>query len=1058
MVLHNVKKMEQKPLTPLTVYSASAGSGKTFSLVQNYLNLIIGHDAVAHNFSKVLAMTFTNKAAWEMKERIVEALDELAYPIRPTKKATKKAKQLLVETKKTTQLEDKLIQERAKRVLSEILHQYENFNVLTIDKFSLRLIRTFSRDLDLQEDFEVTLDQKLLLEQVIDEMLSKVGKDEEITELTLNYAKSNTEVGDKWDFRKGLIEFSQVLTKETEQEYIDQLLKKEFNQDGYDAITADLRALEHKHKTQCQSVYEHFSGLETVVDDYPGKSTGVFKVLTDLPMRTLNGCKPPNAKIQKTITGENIKENHTVDGELMKQLENLFQYEEDILSRHFLLQKLRSNFYNLALLKHISKELTNFKENNNIIGIFEFGQRISELLKDESAPYIYERIGNRYNHYLLDEFQDTSRLQWMNLIPLVHESIAHNYSNLIVGDPKQAIYRFRNGLVEQFVELPSIYNPENDSEIGQLSTYFEKMGTKTPLKSNFRSKKEIVEFNNEFFQQILAYLPDYFIDYYNDVKQNPIKEEGGFVSVRVLDKKEEFTPDELELQFLIEKVRKCVAHGYQPGDICVLVRFKKAGQRLAKALHSAEENFKVISSDSLLVSADQCVQTTIDYLNLRRNSGNKTTQIKFATSFYRLKGKDPLIALEQFWIDGKVGRFDFNAFVEKEFATKETLFFPYENLYDLGQKFGKLMEISELQNPYLHHLFEIMQAYDLKTGPDIRGFIDDWNEKLWKSNIQMPENSEAIKVMTIHKSKGLEFPVVILPSISWDIKPSREEYFIETDEGEVIYSKYKKTEAPNYILKGYQAEYEKLLLDEMNILYVAFTRPSERLYVQMDQRMPSDKSYFSKMHQPASQAMLTWTDGDITKEGKNYFMGTEHEVTRTDTVLELSFVAKDLRDFLWFPELSLQDDEALEQEELNDEQQFGTQLHFVLDEVSGRTELSSKLSQFIMEGKVDKEYADSIEKTATEVYQLLEKQTFYSEAKTILNEQDIIISENEVKRPDKMMIADNTAVVVDFKTGKSLRKHQTQVLNYCQQLNLMDFQKAEGYLLYTNTMELIQVV
>src|SRR5690554_6093991 len=257
--------MQNETIKPLTIYSASAGSGKTFSLVQNYLKLTLGDNMPLKNFGKILAMTFTNKAAWEMKERVIQALDWLAYPNRLDEKENKKANALLKSTQETTGLSAIVIQNRAKRVLSEILHNYEDFNILTIDKFNLRLIRTFSRDLDLQEDFEVTLDQNILLEQVIDELMSKIGKPEEenITQLALNYAKSNADEGDKWNFRSSLIDFSKVLTKETDQDYIQLLLKKEFNEDTYAAIISEIRGLNEQHQKQCEGIYTYFTSLRS---------------------------------------------------------------------------------------------------------------------------------------------------------------------------------------------------------------------------------------------------------------------------------------------------------------------------------------------------------------------------------------------------------------------------------------------------------------------------------------------------------------------------------------------------------------------------------------------------------------------------------------------------------------------------------------------------------------------------------------------------------------------------------------------------------------------------
>src|SRR5690554_7887933 len=253
----------------------------------------------------------------------------------------------------------------------------------------------------------------------------------------------------------------------------------------------------------------------------------------------------------------------------MEMISSLFALENSLSEQMYTLLKVKSNFYNLALLKFISKELTVFKEKKNIIGIFEFGKKISELLKKENAPYIYERLGNRYNHYLLDEFQDTSRLQWVNLIPLVHESISNNYENLIVGDPKQAIYRFRNGLVEQFVQLPEMYNPDGDANFTQISAYCKQMGRKIPLEANYRSRKKIVEVNNAFFNRLLGELPDHFEGYSEDVRQTPRGDDGGFVSIELLGKMKAEELKEREHAFLLEKVQRCVDDGFDLGDICV---------------------------------------------------------------------------------------------------------------------------------------------------------------------------------------------------------------------------------------------------------------------------------------------------------------------------------------------------------------------------------------------------------------------------------------------------------------------------------------------------------
>lgn len=1017
------------------------------------------------NFAKILAMTFTNKAAWEMKERIIQALDELAYPDRPTEKETKKAAGLLAATEKTTGLSKQQIKYRSKQILSEILHNYEDFNILTIDKFSLRLIRTFSRDLDLQENFEVTLDQNLLIEFVIDELLSKIGKEgeEEITQLTLAYAKSKLFEGESWNIRRELIQFSKVLTKETDQNFVQILLKKEFNQDTYKEIIGQLDTLDQKHSAKRMELFNYFQQLNTTPDDYPWKGGGIYKFFAELPTRKLIDFKEPGKRIQDTLDGSNIKPEHNVDARLIEDAKELFAFERVHYQKAYTLEKIRSNFYNLSLLKYISRELNTYKEKENIIGIFEFGQKIAALLKRENAPYIYERLGNRYNHYLLDEFQDTSRLQWTNLIPLVHESIAHGHNNLIVGDPKQAIYRFRNGLVEQFVALPGIYNPEEDVELARTSNLFKQMGTKKALEHNFRSKKAIVTFNNSFFQNFIQSLPENYDEYYEDVSQIPANNEGGLVKVNFLRDKPANAAEliEKEFDFILEKVKSITEDGFYPGDICILVRNKKEGKEYAKKL--IEQDYKIVSSDSLVVSSDENVKLCVDYLNLRRNTRNKALQMKFATAYFQLQEKDPVIALNDFWINDKVGDFDFNSFAIQEFESQKKLFFPYENLYDLGARMLSLFSQSELKNPYLHHLMELFQGYDLKNGPDIRGFIDEWNAKLSNSTIQMPENKEAIKIMTIHKSKGLEFPVVILPRISWSITPSKDKQFIASENGELLYSNLSHSDVPDYIIEQYNAEYRQVLLDNLNLLYVAFTRPSERLYILLDTNLPKKMDRPTQLNHLIAPFVETWEDESFSEKTQEVIQfGEATKKIKKDEALasDNNFYPKNLTDYLWFPELALRDAETKENEALNIQKRIGIQLHLALSLLENRKSIEKTIQDLVLEGRIDKELEEEITETSIKVAQFLNEQPFEKEADKILNEQEVLISETEFKRLDKLYIQGNQATVLDFKTGdakKDRNKHLLQVMNYCKVLQEIGFEKANGYLLYTEQMELVPV-
>lgn len=532
--------IKQSKHADLKILSASAGSGKTFNLVQEFLKLTLTQGEKG-KFSSIIAMTFTNKASLEMKERIIDALDLLSNVLSEDPTVLKKRKALLETTLLNTGLKENEIENRARQVLKEILHHFEDFSVLTIDKFSLRLIRTFARDLDIQQDFKVVLEEKKLLEQVVDELLSKIGTDDNkrLTSLAVRYAKANLDEGEKWNFRKNLIDFSSVLIKESNQAFVEKVLEKEYTSEEYDTINAQLKHIKQEFDGKITAWIDHFNTYGLTKGDLPGGVNGVLGLPDKL--NKLIGTNPLPIKrykaVEDAILGTNLKSNHVFPDALKQSILGLYADTDKLANEFFCYNLLRKNFYNLALLKYVGEQLQKIRTDESIIRISEFNAMISKLISEENAPYIYERLGTKFSHYLLDEFQDTSRLQWLNLIPLLHESISQGHFNLIVGDPKQAIYRFRNGLVEQFIQLPEIYNPEKDPKLGAISEQFKVQGEKLPLEDNWRSYKNIVEFNNAFFPDFIIPLHEEMQAAYHDVVQNPKGKDGGMYTSITLQKR-----------------------------------------------------------------------------------------------------------------------------------------------------------------------------------------------------------------------------------------------------------------------------------------------------------------------------------------------------------------------------------------------------------------------------------------------------------------------------------------------------------------------------------------
>lgn len=1045
-------------IKPLAIYSASAGSGKTFSLVQTYLKLTLTKKEGLHSFNKVMAMTFTNKAAWEMKARIIDALSLLSSEVTPLTIRYKKQQELLDITAKTTGLKKEEVHEKSGALLSTILHNYEGFSVSTIDKFSLRLIRTFSKELDIKDDFEVVINEDELIEAVIDELLSNIGIPgyEEVTQLTLNYAKANLDEGDRWNFRRSLVEFAKVLKKEEEQPFIAHILTVDFEASLFQNILSEIHELQKDYEVQKQKLHKVFQEVSLTSEDLPFGKLGLYGYYQNkLLASSLRKPGDIGARGAKTLDGSLIKEKHIFPEVLKEATVNFLAIEKDLVKRHFILDKMRSNFHNLALLKSIAKALEEIKERDNVIRISEFNQMISELLSKEQAPFIYERLGARYDHYLLDEFQDTSRLQWLNLIPLVHDAIAQNNENLIVGDPKQAIYRFRNGLVDQFVALPKIYNPNEDKNLALISRHFDSLGKKHSLNDNWRSQKNIVEFNNTFFELALNTLPEAYKKYYSDVKQNPKGVDGGFVFAKYYDAKKEADFEALERDFILETVRKIEADGFKRGDICLLCRWKSEAKRWAKYLVKAPEKYKVVSADSLFVSADQTVQLFINYLNLRKNPAYSSAQVQFVVGFLQLKDKDPLVVLQNYWKE-RVGDLDFEYFVNEYFEGDDNFFFDYENLYDLGQRFSNLIGVQELENPYLHHLMEMLQNYDLKFGPDLRGFLDYWSANGAKESIQMPENESSIRIMTVHKAKGLEFPVVILPSLKWAFTTVKDSKFLITEEGSLIQTNLVKDKAPDFVIEAYDKEIEKQLLDEFNLLYVAFTRPVNRLYTLVDVNS-SAKETFSNINQLAGSVLRSFPQDQLKVNNDDSFViGEEIKKFDKESISEEVFQPKDISDFLWFPEMTLQEAETLEDEKesLQIERRFGNQIHVLLSKVNDYDQIKPTAEALINSDQLEHGFVEDAIEIVGKVLNIPFYRSLLKNADVINSEQSIIIGDSETKKPDKIFFVENKVVVLDFKTGAPLNNHKKQVVGYVKALQSMGYENVKGYLLYTKTLSL----
>jgi ATP-dependent exoDNAse (exonuclease V) beta subunit len=1025
----------------LIVLNASAGSGKTYSLVLKYLSLLLD-ETKNSTFANILAMTFTNKAANEMKVRIIGALDLLSGIFTDEDKVRKR-KDLIASLEKETGLTEQIIRFKSKQVLKDILHHFEDFQILTIDKFNLRLIRSFSKELNLSNDFTIVLDETEVLSQAVDQLIDQLDADEapELTKLMLNYAKEKLQEEESWNFQTELKKFAQLLTDEKYFSDIDTLIKSDYSKERLKEIKHEFEIQKDKIQEQANRLYALFEGV--AIDRLPGKSRNAdaYKKLVSDKLLIQNGfeggffTEAHLALIDKPVgKGQEMPDN------LRLETHNFHQYYQREIQRYHLLREISKDFFNLSLLQHIARDIDTIRDKENIIRISEFNKLISELIQQEKAPFIYERLGNRYKHYMLDEFQDTSRLQWMNIIPLIEESLSYQYANLIVGDPKQSIYRFKNGLAEQFIELPRIYNPEGNPEIALKSELFNYHGDLQNLASNYRSQKEIVEFNNSFFSVIKKELDEEKSKFYASEVQIPAGKNGGYVEVVSVELEEEQLNS--QLQYLFKWIESCLSDNFNPGDICILGNTKKECNQWAIEL--SKKKYKVVSADSLLVDSDYYVKLVMAYLRLRIHPKGRLETKRFLDFYNEL--------IQPIEYNGNLDNF-----VVEYFENEQFFFFKYESIYALIQKTLVLFGLNEIENPYLHHLLDLAFNFDNQFGPDLTFFVEEYDKKGKSTSIQVPENKDAIIIMTGHKSKGLEFPVVILPNMDFNLESKSSKLLIKCEEG-YIYSRLSKNSAIQVVKEQTEAELANIFLDKLNLAYVMMTRPVNRLYVlngYADKNPKNFGTYFQEVVQELAQKKILDLDKDL-QGFPRYFRGitAKKKLDERTAITTSNFTPQPLNETLWYPDIVLDVQKSMKENGVSEQIRFGNQLHELLASVNTIEEVDDKVNSLVAEGKIEVQFKERLISQSKKILTFPDYVEIVSNATQVYNEQSILSEDRILKRPDKIIIHKDKTFVVDYKSGMASEKHIKQMGKYIELLELMEFPEVKGVLFYTNQMRM----
>ena len=1028
------------------IYTASAGSGKTFTLVKEYLKIILTTDDI-FTFQKILAITFTNKAATEMKQHVLISLKEFSEG---------KESPLLTILKKETALELKIIQKKSEKILQVILQNYAAFHITTIDSFTYKIIKSFAFDLGLSQNFEVEMNAYELLDQAVELLLSRIGTHKELTDVLIEYSLGKSEEDKSWDISRDLSEFSKILLNEEDITHFRKLSDTSLQ----DFKTLQQKLLAHKKEVIAKMKSIGEKALQMMENNhlefgyfFKSMFPNHFLSLSKNPQITKffeqNTLKKRIQEKQLYTKSKSEKIKSSVE-EILPELIKLYN-DSELLYQQLLKNKLViESIIPLAVLNNINQELTAIKEENNIRLNAEFNQLISDNIQGQPAPFIYERIGHKFMHYFIDEMQDTSVLQWQNLIPLIDNSLAQeNTSLLLVGDGKQAIYRWRGGKVEQFIALGSEkQEPKNPFLIEKQVK---------ELEVNYRSHSEIIQFNNSFFKHVSKFLKNqsYSNLFLKKSFQKENKHKGGYVSVSFLEKLDDKEEDHLKYAKKVFQTIQQLDPKTSLGSVCVLVRKRSEGAVIANYL--SENNVDIVSSETLLLSNNEKVNFIINFLKYTLQSNDKESLLEILNFLH--KHFQISIDKHTFFID--CIQLELKEFLES--LKKHDCYFDlfvYHQLpfYEKIEQIIRVFQLQDNTDAYVQFfLDEVIIQQQKETS--IQDFIEFWERTKETLSVVTSENPNAVKIMTIHKSKGLEFPIVIFPcdlDIYNQIKPKvwLENEFDKFPETMVSFIKELQ-----YIEKGkelFEKRRTELELDSFNLLYVALTRAVEQLYIITEKRLNKDGlenfKYYSGIFISFLKENQLWN-----QEKNEYTFGFLKKIESYEKEL-LSQIQETFISVPWKDHhiSVLANSSKFWGTSRGKAKEYGVFIHKILSEVIVIEDLTKVLEKYFLQGEIHIDEKNHLQQKLIEIifHPILKK--YYSEDVIVFNEREIIYNQ-QIIIPDRLVFHNDKRVsIIDYKTGISKKEHHLQVENYARVLQSLNYSIQKKILVYINEIMTIE--
>ncbi len=1057
----------------LQIVKASAGSGKTYKITLEFLRLVFRNP---ENYRHILLTTFTNKATAEMKHRIIQALYGFAQG---------ESNEFSKEICEKNNISKEEAQKIARKILSSIISDYGRFSVTTIDSLFQRILREFAREVKLPGAYEIEMDSGKVMEEVIDLLIEKIEQGSTLLKWMIEFSEEKIALGKDYKIQNELKRISKKLLNEEFQRIESNLVKVTEDKDLMLKIQQEIIQKHELYKRQAVEISEEIKSILSAYnlqyEDFKSKFFVKMEKVLDgefgSPTATMinNIDNPDNWVTKGTSRREDIMKVYPKINELLKQ------YIQVVYPKIIVYKLFRDNIYIFGIISDIVKELSEYRKNNNLLLISDAQNLLRQVIGENETPFVYEKIGNIYKHFMLDEFQDTSAMQWENFKPLIANSVAEGKLSFVVGDVKQSIYRFRGGDWRLLLhKIKQDINPYKE----------------TSLSGNWRSLENIVGFNNCFFKSIPSMMKIFdieidpnspyanvFSDVFSDGAQDiPENRAGGYVRFEKIDTRENVLYKNIALDKMFEQITKLILQGHKPKSICILVRNNSHAKEIIAFAHSlslSNPDFKALdlrflSPESLYIYSNPAVVLLVQSIRFLNEKGEDLLYAAIVEAFELLHNKEFSPISVENWFE------ELPDLLKNEKDNLRKL-----DIVQLVEKLCSYYEIDKYQQhtAYLQTFLDAIHLYVEENGNNHHLFGEWWDDNKEKFSIQTPSSVDAVKIMTMHKSKGLEFEFVFVPFYSFTNIGHNDSNFVWIQPNELaefgienypikLSKSLTETEYSTY----FQDNKIMSILDDINLMYVTFTRAKRGLFVWY-QHYESNGESFSE-----AKLIHYFLQNNTNIELPEYFSseGKVKGLIRKEYLEQNKEEESTIYSFGKIPEIDLEKSEELKPLVINrlgfstdfvdiktfvkrqrksSELTKGSELHEFLAQIKTNDDLAKGVCYFQKHYPISKETMEVWIQKLKILFTSEESKNWFNGTYEVYNERPLnILETGETIIPDKLLIKEHEAVIVDYKTGKAYKDvYDKQVKKYVSAVQKLGFNQVSAYLVYWDEMKIDKV-